>query len=52
MLNFPTKEKIASVFRERGYREEITPLWKGTPFNNHLFVFEAEKSKPLAPAQR
>lgn len=53
MLNFPTKEKIESVFRENGYRAEITPLWTGTPFNNHLFVFEAgENAKPLSPPPR
>jgi SAM-dependent methyltransferase len=43
MLNFPTREEIAMVFRDRGYREEITPLWGRTPFNNHLFVFKADE---------
>lgn len=41
MLNFPTSDEIASVFRAKGYSEEITPLWGRTPFNNHLYVFRA-----------
>ncbi len=39
MLNFPTRDEIAAVFREKGYAEEVSPLWGRTPFNNHLFVF-------------
>lgn len=43
MLNFPTRDEIAGVFREKGYDEEIGPLWGRTPFNNHLFVFRRAK---------
>ncbi|MBI2215422.1 MAG: class I SAM-dependent methyltransferase [Acidobacteria bacterium] len=38
-LNFPTKESISAVFRERGYDEEVVPLWGRTPFNNHLLSY-------------
>ncbi|MGK2856252.1 MAG: class I SAM-dependent methyltransferase [Thermoanaerobaculia bacterium] len=38
-LNFPTAEAVCAVFRERGFDEEIVPLWGRTPFNNHLLTF-------------
>lgn len=38
-IAFPTRETIAQPFRERGFIEEILPMWGGTPFNNYLFVF-------------
>ncbi|HUF18048.1 MAG TPA: class I SAM-dependent methyltransferase [Thermoanaerobaculia bacterium] len=50
MLNFPTLDEVASVFRAKGYREEIRPLWGRTPFNNHLFVFKAPEQSDPAPS--
>ncbi|HUP50455.1 MAG TPA: class I SAM-dependent methyltransferase [Thermoanaerobaculia bacterium] len=38
-LNFPTRERIVTPFRDRGFSEEVFPLWGRTPFNNYLFVF-------------
>jgi len=38
-LNFPTADSICSVFRQRGFDEEIVPMWGRTPFNNHLLTF-------------
>lgn len=38
-LEFPTAESVGSVFRGRGFDEEIVPLWGRTPFNNHLLTF-------------
>lgn len=38
-LNFPTKESIVREFRERGFDEEVVPLWGRTPFNNYLLTF-------------
>lgn len=38
-LNFPTVDLVAAPFRERGFSEEIVPMWGRTPFNNYLFVF-------------
>jgi len=43
-LNFPTREAIVDPFRERGFAEEVVPLWGRTPFNNYLFVFRREAS--------
>ena len=42
-INFPTRETIARPFQERGFTEEILPMWGGTPFNNYLFVFRRPK---------
>lgn len=38
-LNFPTAASIFSAFRQRGFDEEIVPMWGRTPFNNHLLTF-------------
>jgi SAM-dependent methyltransferase len=38
-LNFPTRDAVAAAFRERGFEEEVVPLWGRTPFNNHLLTF-------------
>lgn len=38
-LNFPASDEVAAPFRERGFSEEIAPMWGRTPFNNYLFVF-------------
>lgn len=39
-LNFPSREFITETLLLEGLREvEVTPLWKGTPFNNYLLVF-------------
>lgn len=43
-LNFPTRERITGPFRERGFAEEVLPLWGRTPYNNYLFVFRRDSS--------
>ena len=43
-LNFPMRNTIVAPFRERGFDEEIVPLWGRTPFNNYLFVFRRAES--------
>ena len=37
--HFPTTEEVCGPFRERGFTEEVLPLWGRTPFNSHLFAF-------------
>lgn len=39
IINFPNIDAIAAPFRQRGFAEEIKPLWGGTPFNSYLFCF-------------
>ncbi len=43
-LHFPTRAEISAHFPASGFEQTITPLWGGTPFNNHLFIF---RRKPL-----
>jgi SAM-dependent methyltransferase len=43
-LHFPRRETIVAPFREKGFLEEIAPLWGATPFNNYLFVFRRPSS--------
>jgi 2-polyprenyl-3-methyl-5-hydroxy-6-metoxy-1,4-benzoquinol methylase len=38
-LHFPTREKISAFFSPNDFSSRIEPLWGGTPFNNHLFIF-------------
>ena len=38
-LHFPTRESVSALFPEAEFSAEVKPLWGGTPFNNHLFVF-------------
>lgn len=35
---YPDRELFESVLRAAGLRVQISPLWGGTPFNNHLIV--------------
>jgi SAM-dependent methyltransferase len=44
-ITFPTRETIAQPFLDRGFTEEILPMWGGTPFNNYLFVFRRPKAR-------
>lgn len=39
--HYGTAEEIAAPFRARGFACEVRPLWEGTPFNSHFFVFRA-----------
>ena len=39
ILNFPSPDEIRAPFRERGFTDEMIPLWGRTPYNNYLFVF-------------
>lgn len=38
-LHFPSRQSVREVFAADKFSERISPLWGGTPFNNHLFVF-------------
>ena len=38
-LHFPSREEICAHFDEDKFSRTIVPLWGGTPFNNHLFIF-------------
>lgn len=38
-LHFPSRASIDRVFSEREFERECRPLWGGSPFNNHIFVF-------------
>lgn len=37
---YPDRDLFESVLRSAGLRVKISPLWGGTPFNNHLIVAE------------
>jgi 2-polyprenyl-3-methyl-5-hydroxy-6-metoxy-1,4-benzoquinol methylase len=39
--HYGTVEEITGPFRARGFACEVRPLWSGTPFNSHFFVFRA-----------
>ena len=49
-LHFPTREGIFAAFAEDQFSRTVTPLWGGTPFNNHLFIFRRHASATV-PAQ-
>lgn len=38
-LHFPPRERIFAAFPETEFSRNVRPLWGGTPFNNHLFIF-------------
>jgi len=38
-LHFPTRERIFGAFAPERFSGSVEPLWGGTPFNNHLFIF-------------
>ena len=44
-IMFPTRDTIAQPFRERGFIEEIIPMWGRTPCNNYLFVFRHPETR-------
>jgi len=48
-LHFPTRESINSCFENGVFSRECRPLWGGTPFNNHLFIFRRNQ-EALPPA--
>lgn len=35
---YPDADQMRRILSQAGLRVEITPLWGGTPFNNHLIV--------------
>ena len=43
-VHYATIEEVCAPFRARGCTCEVRPLWTGTPFNSHLFVFRAPSS--------
>jgi cyclopropane fatty-acyl-phospholipid synthase-like methyltransferase len=42
---YPTADQFRRVLEEAGLHVSITPLWGGTPFNNHLIVAQSAKSE-------
>ena len=50
-LHFPTRTELCAHFPASEFERAITPLWGGTPFNNHLFIFRRRATAP-APAGR
>jgi len=38
-LHFPTRASINAGFSEEEFERESRPLWGGSPFNNHIFIF-------------
>lgn len=43
-LHFPSVENMRAAFSPSRFHSEARPLWGGTPFNNHLFIFRLRKS--------
>lgn len=52
-LHFPSRTEIDTPFPPNEFERTVEPLWGGTPFNNHLFIFRrhADATAP-APAGR
>lgn len=46
-INFPTREEVVGIFKDRGLQTEVFPLWGRTPFASYLV-----KIHPRAPSQR
>jgi len=42
---YPTADQFRRVLGDAGLSVSITPLWGGTPFNNHLIVAQSAKSE-------
>jgi SAM-dependent methyltransferase len=40
-IHYPSIDAITAPFRELGFLVNVRPLWGKTPFNSHLFVFQA-----------
>jgi 2-polyprenyl-3-methyl-5-hydroxy-6-metoxy-1,4-benzoquinol methylase len=38
-LHFPSRASIDGVFGAGEFERESRPLWGGSPFNNHIFIF-------------
>jgi 2-polyprenyl-3-methyl-5-hydroxy-6-metoxy-1,4-benzoquinol methylase len=47
-LHFPTRAAVAAHFSPNEFEHKIAPLWGGTPFNNHLFIFRRRAAVPVA----
>jgi 2-polyprenyl-3-methyl-5-hydroxy-6-metoxy-1,4-benzoquinol methylase len=43
-LHFPSRQSICENFDAEEFSCETRPLWGGTPFNNHLFIFQRKLS--------
>jgi SAM-dependent methyltransferase len=41
VAHYPSIDAITAPFAERGFSVAVRPLWGRTPFNSHLFVFQA-----------
>lgn len=42
---YPTADQFRRVLGDAGLQVSISPLWGGTPFNNHLIVAQSTKSE-------
>ncbi|HEX8078236.1 MAG TPA: class I SAM-dependent methyltransferase [Chthoniobacterales bacterium] len=49
-LHFPSRGSINDVFDAAEFERETRPLWGGSPFNNHIFIFRrhAAAAVPVA----
>ena len=47
-LHFSTRAAVAAHFPTEEFEQTIAPLWGGTPFNNHLFIFRRRATVPAA----
>ena len=49
-LHFPARERLVEAFSEKQFTREIRPLWGGSPFNNHIFIFRGTGVSPVGRA--
>src|SRR2546423_6085077 len=49
-LDFPSRGSIDEVFDHREFKRESRPLWGGSPFNNHIFIFRRHTAAAVPAA--
>jgi 2-polyprenyl-3-methyl-5-hydroxy-6-metoxy-1,4-benzoquinol methylase len=49
-LHFPSRAGIDEVFDAAEFERETRPLWGGSPFNNHIFIFR--RGTGVSPVER
>ena len=47
-LHYPSRESIVTAFADGQFSLTIAPLWGGTPFNSHLFLFRSRLTRDSA----
>ena len=50
-IHFPSREKIDAAFPPDEFNRDVRPLWGKTPFNNHLFIFNRDRSAAVPTAE-